>query len=159
MAWYTLLVSKHYVSKRTSNRHTKLVPQPERATTAISSAPQDIAARGLLQAQLQWGENRDKFQPCLMRPGRQNFVGVQDVTDKFSDCDSPQSTLKDCVFSSCNVKIQTSLCNKIQSHFLVEAGPQTRPLSSFQRPTAAGFAVVLNSFSYSRSISVVTNVL
>ena len=47
----------------------------------------------------------------------------------------------------------------MQSRFLVEAGPQTRALFPFQKPTAAGFAVILNSFSYRKSISVVTDVL
>lgn len=35
MAWSALIISKFHVSKHVSNRHTKVVPQPEWATTAI----------------------------------------------------------------------------------------------------------------------------
>lgn len=51
------------------------------------------------------------------------------------------------------------LCNKIQSHFMVETGLQTRAFLPFLKATAAWFAVILKRFSCCNSISVIIDVL
>lgn len=160
MAWSALLVSKCHVSKHTSNRCTKLVPQTERATTAIPLAPQILLS--LLEGFCRHsyvGEKRGKSQPHPMQSGWQNFVGVLNVTEEFSGRACPRSTLNYwCIFTLQSENANLPLLRNPKS-FLGRSMTSKQSSVLFSKAQSIRICCDFDQFFLCKSISVVTDAL